>query len=70
MKNTGITVIEVFVVLVVIGLAYGGWKLDRYLHYKFSYQNSVQVEIDNRIKPLVERIDKLEFQLKGSTNKL
>lgn len=42
--------------LLIAGIGYGGWKLERWWHYKFSYQSQVQEDM----KPLVERIEALE----------
>lgn len=39
-----------------IAISYGGWRLERWFHYKFSYQSQVQDEI----KPLVQRLNALE----------
>lgn len=46
----------VLTILIVGGFAYPVWKLERWFHYKFSYQSQVQ----NEIKPLAVRIENLE----------
>lgn len=55
-------------VIVMIFVGYGCWKLERWWHYKFSYQSQVQEDM----KPLVERVDALERRvsvLETNTNK-
>lgn len=49
--------------IVVIAVSYGGWCVKRHVNYSWNYQTRVQQEIDIKIKPLIERIDKLETEL-------
>lgn len=56
MKN----VLGILVGLALFGaLAYGGWRVERWFHYKFSYQSQVQAEM----QPLVKRIADLEARV-------
>lgn len=62
MKDT----LKIIVLVIVIGaLAYGGWQLQRTLHYKFSYSSHV----DKQIKPLTDRVFVLELKVKELENK-
>lgn len=67
MKDT----LGILLALVLVGCAvYGGWKLERYVNYKWNYQAVVQAEIDTKVKPLTERIQKLEAEVQVlKTNK-
>ncbi len=49
--------------LLVLGLGFGGWKLERYVHYKLSYRDMVQEQIDTTVNPLKQRISTLEQQI-------
>lgn len=52
--------------ILVAALGYGGWRLERWFHYKFSYQSQVQAEM----QPLVNRIADLERRVSAiETNK-
>lgn len=51
-----------FIVAIPI-LIYFGWKFERYIHYKFSYQASVKSEIDIKIKPLNDEIKQMQYQI-------
>lgn len=42
--------------VIIVLVAYGSWRLQRWGHYKFSYQSQVQEDL----KPLVVRISDLE----------
>jgi len=53
----------ILVFTLLAGFVYGAWTLERKFHYKYSYQTMVQQEIDNRIKPLSERVQKLEAEI-------
>jgi len=46
-------ILAAFALVVLVGI--GGCKLERYVHYKFSYQSKVA----EQIKPLENRIDHL-----------
>ena len=53
MKN----VLGILLVLVaIVAVAYGSWRLERWWHYKFSYQAQVQLDM----QPLVQRVADLE----------
>lgn len=56
MKNASSVFILILFFVAVGFLGYGGWKLERWWHYKFSYQSQVQDDL----KPLVQRINALE----------
>ncbi len=56
MKNI-VAILGVVVLLVI--LSYGSWRVERWAHYKFSYQSQVQKEM----KPLLNRIEKLEYRV-------
>lgn len=59
MKNAS-SVFMLILFFVAVGfLGYGCWKLERWWHYKFSYQSQVQDDL----KPLVERITVLEHRV-------
>ena len=47
-------------VLVVIGLAYGGWLIKREINYSWDYESKVKETIQEQIKPLEQRIKVLE----------
>jgi len=54
------------VLCIVVAVAIGGWKLERYINYKWEYGPLIQAEI----KPLTERIQKLEAEVQVlKTNK-
>ncbi len=56
-----------WVVVIVVILWWAGWKIERWVHYKFSYQSQVQEDL----KPLVQRVDALEQRVSAlETNKL
>lgn len=53
-------------IIIVILVAYGSWQLERWWHYKFSYQSQVQADM----QPLVKRISDLELRVSAiETNK-
>jgi hypothetical protein len=54
------------VVIIIILVAIGGWKIERWWHYKFAYQSQVQAEM----QPLAKRITDLEARVSAlETNK-
>lgn len=55
--------LKVVVVGVVILFSIVMWKLERHINYKWSYQNVVQQEIDKRVKPLDEKIQRMEIEI-------
>jgi hypothetical protein len=46
MKNSIISVIMIFVVLLILGLSWAGYCLKRKINYKFGYETMVQQQID------------------------
>ena len=50
-------------IILVILIAYGSWQLERWWHYKFSYQSQVQKDMTplvNRVADLERRVSVLE----------
>jgi hypothetical protein len=64
-KRKGVSEINIQIIIVVLFLAviiplsYGGWKLKRYINWKFSYGNKVE----NRIELLEKRVEVLENKI-------
>jgi len=54
--NIGVTLAGIAVTALIVGAIFGGWLLERKIHYKWGYQSQVETQV----KPLVERIEKLE----------
>lgn len=50
-------------IFIVLTVAIGGWKLERWLHYKLSYESQVQEEIQKAVKPLQKELSKLEARI-------
>jgi predicted PurR-regulated permease PerM len=46
-------------ICIITGIAYCSWRIERWFHYKYSYSNQVQ----EQIQPLVNRIDALEKRI-------
>ena len=63
MKNVIRTLGYVAIAVAFIFLSIESWKLRRYVNYKWSYQNVVQQEIGKQIKPLDERIQRMEIEI-------
>ena len=69
MKNT----LEILFAIVVccllgFGVGFGGWKPER--HVNWSSQDAWQADFDAKIKPLTERVQKLEAEVQVlKTNK-
>jgi hypothetical protein len=59
-----ITLLGILLILIITIIPYASWKISRWWNYKMSYQNQVQAEIQTAIKPLEDRITKLEFHVK------
>ena len=57
LKMIGSTTVVVIVLSLV---AYGSWNLKRHWNYKWGYESMVQAEVQKQIKPLAERISRLE----------
>jgi len=55
-STTGNIIAGCLVGILIVGIGYGLWRLERRINYKFSYQSQVQSEI----QPLVKRISDLE----------
>jgi uncharacterized membrane-anchored protein YhcB (DUF1043 family) len=49
----------ILIVVVLVGIAITGWRVKRYVNYKWNYQSQVQAEI----KPLMVRIESLEKRI-------
>lgn len=64
MKKTNYTLSEkwiaVIVFIVCLYFAYGCWRLNRWLNYKYSYESFVTQQIETRVAPLEKRIKTLE----------
>ena len=54
-----------FAFVAIVLIAYGSWRIERYVHYKWSYQAQVQAEI----KPLQEQVNALEARVKKLESK-
>jgi hypothetical protein len=53
----------ILAVTLITFLSVVGWKVERYVHYKLGYQSLVQAEVEKQVKPLNERISKLEAEV-------
>lgn len=53
-----------FALVIIAAIAYGGFKLERWYHYKFGYQSKVQEEVQKAVAPLEKRVTDLEQRLK------
>lgn len=51
-----------FIIIIVLGLGFGGWKLERYVHYKLSYSRMVEAQVDAALTPLKNDIKSLQLQ--------
>ena len=49
----------VIIIIIVVLISYGGWKLRRYVNWKFDYGNKVG-KIEKRVEALEERVKALE----------
>ena len=60
--------IRIVVVIVAIGLAYGGWLLKREINYSMDYKDkvieTVHTEVDTKFDELSKRITVLETEIK------
>lgn len=53
----------VLALALIAGIAYGGWRLERWFNWSFGYQSQMQSEIEplkKEIQELKERVEKLE----------
>jgi len=65
------TISVIFVLLITVAIAYGGWLLKRKINYSMNYQNKVIETCQKQNKPLLDRIKVLEKEvkiLKGNIN--
>jgi len=57
------TIIVVFIVAVIALIDYGGWRIERWYHWKFSYGPKVEErirQVEKRQTDLERRIEQLE----------
>lgn len=66
MKNIILGIVGAIAIIAVI---YGSWRLERQIHYKWSYQSMVQSEIQKQVVPLQVKIDNLEARVKKLESK-
>ena len=60
MKQVLTIVIAAALILAAIaGLWYGGWRLERWWHYKFGYESSVKADIEKETRPIKLEIEAL-----------
>ena len=52
-------------VIGITGLLYGGWLLKREFNYSLDYKDKVIKTIKEQQKPLVDRLNKLEIEIKN-----
>lgn len=57
--NLKVTAVGLAIVAVVIGFSYGGFQIERWIHYKFGYKD----KIEEQIQPLGDRLDNIEKRL-------
>ncbi len=60
-----------FGIALVVAVAYGSWRLERWFHYKFSYQSQVRAELvplRKQIADLERRVSVLETNPSYNTN--
>lgn len=62
MKNILLILVVVFVL---VAVSFGSWKVQRYVHYKFSYESQVA----KQIQPIVDRVNALEKRIVVLENK-
>ena len=62
-------IVYITIVIITGGLVYGGWQLERYINYSWFYQSSIQLEIQKELKPLNDKILKLEMEIKNLKEK-
>jgi len=58
--------IAVVSIIIVVGI--GSFKLERWWHYKTSYQKKVQEEVQQQLIPLEKRVSQLEAEIKALKN--
>jgi len=52
-------ILAVILTILLVGLSVGGCKLERYIHYKYSYQYMVT----EQMKPLADKVSSLERRI-------
>jgi hypothetical protein len=52
--------LSVGIVAVVFLMAYGSWSCKRRINYSFGYESFVHEQIQKELKPVYDRLDKLE----------
>jgi hypothetical protein len=50
-------------IILFVAIGVGGWKLQRYVHYKLSYSSMVQEQINVSLVPLKVQIADLQHQI-------
>lgn len=56
--------ILVLIAVVIIGIAsYGGWKLERWIHWRFGYEADVKKEIDSELEQVKEELQELKARV-------
>lgn len=56
-------VLLVIVVVVVLGISFGGWLVRKEINYSFNYQDKVKEEIALAVAPYEKRISALEAEI-------
>ena len=52
--------LAVIIVGTVFGMVYGSWSCKRRINYSFGYESFVHEQIQKELKPVYDRLDKLE----------
>lgn len=55
-RDLSLLPITLGIIIILVCLAYGSWKFERWWHYKFSYSS----QVTEQIQPLVDRVIALE----------
>ena len=58
-----VIIVAVLIIAVSAGVVYGGWRLERWWHYKFGYESSVKADIETTIQPLKQEIENLKKRM-------
>lgn len=60
-KKSGFTTASfTIVIILIIAMIFGAWKIKRWSHWKFNYGSRVERMIEKRVAPLEARIEFLE----------
>ncbi len=62
-KEVKVWIVVIFTVIII---SYGGWRIERYVNWKFGYGPKV----NRRIEAVEKRVEKLENSLKSEKNSL